>query len=154
MKAQATPDSPAIRLERRMHAEIPLTRSIDVRVSTYDGKALTLKAPLAMNSNHKGTAFGGSLFSLAVLAGWGLLVLKLGERHLDAELVIQDSNVEYLAPVRGDFNAQARLDADEWERFVRTLSRRGKARVQVAVTISQDGRDAVRFEGTFAGIKR
>lgn len=136
-----------------MHAEIPLTRSIDVRVSTYDGKSLTLNAPLAMNSNHKGTAFGGSLFSLAVLAGWGLLVLKLGERYLDAELVIQDSNVEYLAPVRGDFNAQARLDADEFERFVRTLSRRGKARVQVAVTISQDGRDAVRFEGTFAGIK-
>lgn len=136
-----------------MHAEIPLTRSIDVRVSTYDGKSLTLNAPLAMNSNHKGTAFGGSLFSLAVLAGWGLLVLKLGERDLDAELVIQDSKVEYLAPVRGDFNAQARLDADEFERFVRTLSRRWKARIRVAVAIAADGRNAVRFEGTFAAIK-
>jgi thioesterase domain-containing protein len=154
MKAQAAPDSPEIRLERRMHAEIPLTRSIDVRVSTYDGTALTLSAPLAMNSNHKGTAFGGSLFSLAVLAGWGLLVLKLGERGLDAELVIQDSNVEYLAPVRGDFSARATLpDAEEFIRFVRTLDRRGKARARVEVLISHGGRDAVRFEGTFAAIK-
>ena len=154
MSAPPAQDSAQIRLARRMHAEIPLTRSIDVQVTAYDGTALTLSAPLAMNSNHKGTAFGGSLFSLAVLAGWGLLVLKLGERHLDAELVIQDSSVQYLSPVRGDFSAEARFpDADEFERFVRTLSRRGKARARVAVLISHGGRDAVRFEGTFAAIK-
>src|SRR5262247_202907 len=122
MNAQPPPDSPESRLERRMHAEIPLTRSIDVRVRRFDGTALTLSAPLAANSNHKGTAFGGSLFSLAVLAGWGLLALKLEERNLHAELVIQDSHVEYLAPVRGDFSARATLpEASEFDRFARTL---------------------------------
>jgi thioesterase domain-containing protein len=137
-----------------MHAEIPLTRSIDVQVTAYDGTALTLSAPLAMNANHKGTAFGGSLFSLAVLAGWGLLVLKLGERHLDAELVIQDSSVQYLSPVRGDFSAQARFpDADEFERFVRTLAAAARLGRELRVLISHGGRDAVRFEGTFAAIK-
>ncbi len=154
MSAPAAQDSPEIRLERRMHAEIPLTRSIDVRVSAYGGTSLTLSAPLAMNSNHKGTAFGGSLFSLAVLAGWGLLVLKLGERDLDAELVIQDSSVQYLAPVSGDFRAEAKFpDADEFDRFARTLARRGKARARVVVLISHGGREAVRFEGTFAAVK-
>ena len=91
-----------------MHAEIPLTRSIDVRVSAYGGTSLTLSAPLAMNSNHKGTAFAEPV-SLAVLAGSGLLVLKLGERDLDAELVIQDSSVQYLAPVSGDVRAEAKF---------------------------------------------
>jgi thioesterase domain-containing protein len=153
MNAQLPSDSLERRLERRMHAEIPLTRSIDVRVRRFDGTALTLSAPLVANSNHKGTAFGGSLFSLAVLAGWGLLVLKLSERNLEAELVIQDSTVQYLAPVRGDFSAQATLSAEEFEKFVRMLERRGKARMRVTVMIAAEARDAVRFEGTFAAVR-
>ncbi|HKE43757.1 MAG TPA: YiiD C-terminal domain-containing protein, partial [Steroidobacteraceae bacterium] len=72
MKADAASD-PIGRLKAWMNAEIPLTRHIDVRIAGYDQDTLTLLAPLAANSNHKGTAFGGSLFSLAVLAGWGLL---------------------------------------------------------------------------------
>jgi thioesterase domain-containing protein len=153
MNAQPPLDSPESRLERRMHAEIPLTRSIDVKVRRFDGTALTLSAPLTSNSNHKGTAFGGSLFSLAVLAGWGLLVLKLGERDLEAELVIQDSSVQYLAPVRGDFSAQATLSEEEFDKFVRTLERRGKARMRLHVLIAAGARDAVKFEGTFAAIR-
>ncbi|HEY7377226.1 MAG TPA: YiiD C-terminal domain-containing protein, partial [Steroidobacteraceae bacterium] len=78
----------------------------------------------------------------------------LEEHDLHAELVIQDSRVEYLAPVRGDFTARATLpEASEFARFLRTLERRGKARIRVAVTISQGGTDVVRFEGTFAAVK-
>lgn len=136
-----------------MHAEIPLTRHIDVRIGPYEPDALTLSAPLAANSNHKGTAFGGSLFSLAVLAGWGLLALKLEEHHLNAELVIQDSHVEYLAPVRGDFTARATLpEASEFDRFLRTLERRGKARIRVTVVITHGETQVVRFDGTFAAV--
>ncbi|HKE45667.1 MAG TPA: YiiD C-terminal domain-containing protein, partial [Steroidobacteraceae bacterium] len=127
---------------------------IDVRIAGYDQDTLTLLAPLAANSNHKGTAFGGSLFSLAVLAGWGLLALKLGERALDAELVIQESHVEYLAPVRGDFSARASLpDASEFERFVKMLERRGKARIRIAVLVTQGDTLAVKFDGTFAAAR-
>jgi len=154
MEAHAKPDPPAAQLERRLYAEIPLTRHIGVRVGAYDRATLTLKAPLAANSNHKGTAFGGSLFSLAVLAGWGLLVLKLAARGLEAEIVIQDSEVDYVAPVHGDFSARATLpDGDEFDRFVRTLERRGRARVQVSVVVSHDGREAVRFKGNFAAVR-
>ena len=61
---------PAAALEKRILTDIPLARHIGVRVVEFDGSSLALGAPLAANSNHKGTAFGGSLFSLAVLAGW------------------------------------------------------------------------------------
>ncbi|HZF25565.1 MAG TPA: thioesterase domain-containing protein [Steroidobacteraceae bacterium] len=154
MKSRSETD-PVAQLKAWMHADIPLTRHIDVRISHYDQDSLTLSAPLSANSNHKGTAFGGSLFSLAVLAGWGLLSLKLEERNLQAELVIQDSRVEYLVPVRADFSARATLPgATEFDRFVRMLERRGKARIRLAVVIAQDGNEAVRFEGTFAAVAK
>lgn len=154
MKPQAKGEMSVRELQARMHAEIPLTRHIDVRIGPYEPDALTLSAPLAANANHKGTAFGGSLFSLAVLAGWGLLALKLEERNLHAELVIQDSHVEYLAPVRGDFTARATLpEASEFSRFLRTLERRGRARIRVSVTVAQGDIETVRFDGTFAAVR-
>ena len=136
-----------------MHREIPLTRHIEVRVEKYEGAALTLHAPLAANANHQGTAFGGRLFSLAVLAGWGLLTLKLAERGLKAEIVIQDSEVQYRKPVRDEFRACASLsDGHEFDRFARTLERRGRARVQVSVVVSDAAGEAVKFTGSFAAV--
>lgn len=141
----------AARLERRILADIPLARHIGVRVVEFDGHALVLRAPLSANSNHKGTAFGGSLFSLAVLAGWGLLTLKLGERGVEGELVIQDSRVSYLFPVTGELTARATLPDDgELERFMRAVDRYRKGRIRLQASIEQEGREAVRFEGTFA----
>jgi thioesterase domain-containing protein len=142
---------PAADLEKRILTDIPLARHIGVRVVEFDGSTLVLGAPLAANSNHKGTAFGGSLFSLAVLAGWGLLSAKLRERGVEGELVIQDSRVSYLAPVTGDLSARAVLPTGpELERFLRAVDRYRKGRVRLHVTIEDAGREAVRFEGTFA----
>ena len=56
-------------LRNVLHEEIPLTKAMGVEVNSYDGHCLVLSAPLDPNTNHKDTAFGGSLYSLAVLAG-------------------------------------------------------------------------------------
>ncbi|MDE2272743.1 MAG: YiiD C-terminal domain-containing protein, partial [Gammaproteobacteria bacterium] len=53
------------RLEAYLHAHIALVRHMQVRVGTCNAHGLTLNAPLAANLNHEGTAFGGSLDSLA-----------------------------------------------------------------------------------------
>ena len=66
--------------EAFFYEQIPLTRAMGVRVESYDGQQLVLTAPLALNHNHLGTAFGGSLSALATLAGYGLLWLDLGDR--------------------------------------------------------------------------
>lgn len=142
---------PAADLEKRILTDIPLARHIGVHVVEFDGASLVLGAPLGPNSNHKGTAFGGSLFSLAVLAGWGLLSARLREHGVEGELVIQDSRVSYFSPVTGDLLARARLPAGpDLERFLRSVSRYGKGRLRLDVVIEHAGREAVRFEGTFA----
>src|ERR1700733_11554189 len=58
-------------LQRRLDREFPLARHIGGRADSADDRRVVLRAPFAPNANYKGTAFGGRLFSLAVLAGWG-----------------------------------------------------------------------------------
>lgn len=131
--------------------EIVLAPHIGVRVTACDERGLVLAAPLAANSNLHGTAFAGSLYSLAALAGWGLVTLELQSRAIDAEVVIQGSRVEFLLPVDGDFTARAVApETQVLDRCMRTLARHGRARVAVSVVIECRATEAVRLSGTYA----
>jgi len=75
-------------LELLLHAEIPLSQAMQVRVLRFDRNGLVLGAALAPNLNHKKTAFGGSLNSLATLACWGLVQLLRPEEPKTAMAVV------------------------------------------------------------------
>ncbi len=139
----------AAALEQILHNEIPISRAMGIRVAGYDGASLKLDAPLAPNINHKSTAFGGSLYSLAVLCGWGLLHLKLAEARLHKHIVIQESSIRYLHPVEHDLHAECRLDEDAFRKFLRTLKKHGRARISLDAVITQDNRPAVEFSGRY-----
>ncbi len=142
-------------LERTLHAEIPLTRAMDVRVLRADQKGLALGAALAPNLNHKQTAFGGSLNSLATLACWSLIQLLVRDRGQKTTVVIQESSVQFLKPVTRDFEALCSLPpAPVIERFLRTLERKGRARLALAATIHAEGDIALRFRGQFVAYDR
>ena len=89
-----------------MHELIPMSRFMGVAVSEYKRDTLTLTAPLSKNINHQQSAFGGSIFSLAALAGWGILQLKLRELDLDCYIVVADAKVKFLKPIREDLVCQ------------------------------------------------
>ena len=148
-----SPDRAALdALEAILHREIPLTRAMGVTVTDFAADGLTLRAPLAPNVNHKHTAFGGSLATLATVAGWGLLQLLLRERA-PVTVVIQESAVQYLRPVTGDFEAHCALPPPETlDRFLRTLDRHGTARIGLDATIPAGDQIAVRFRGRFVAL--
>ncbi len=141
--------TPAMQLESILHEEIPVTLAMGIRVAAYDGTCLQLAAPLAPNVNHKLTAFGGSLYSLAVLCGWGLIHLKLSEAGLHKHIVIQESSIRYLRPVDGEMRAECRVADARFERFLHTLHRHDRARVELDVSINHDGQAAVTFSGRY-----
>ena len=60
-------------LELFLHEMIPLAKAMGVGVEVSDERALTLTAPKEQNKNSLNTAFGGSLVSLATLAGYGVV---------------------------------------------------------------------------------
>src|SRR5579871_3978971 len=135
---------PVAALQATLDHEIPLSRAIGIVVERYDAAGLALAAPIAPNTNHKSTAFAGSLNAVATLTGWGLAWLLLRERDLHATIVIQESETRYALPVRGDFEACCALpSAEAIEQFTEGLRRKGKARLKLAVEIADGPRTAL-----------
>ena len=135
-------------LETYLHDHIPLSRAMAVRVISIADQQLTLAAPLAPNINHRDTVFGGSAASVATLAAWSLLHLRLVAAGQPSRVVIQHSIMDYLAPIAGDFTATATLDGD-WDSFLRMLTRKGRARIALWAELDYEGQKAGQFHGDF-----
>lgn len=143
----------AASLQRYLHAHIPVSRAMQISVIDVSEARLVLSAPLAPNINHRRTAFGGSVSAMAILSAWALLHTRLREAGVDARLVIQRNTVHYDLPITGTFTATASAPVDGmWETFLRTFSRRGKARIAVSSVLEYDGAVAARFEGWFVAL--
>ena len=153
LKTLDSPERRAGRLLAYMHACIPLSVQMQVRSATLDAGSLALSAPLAPNINHERTAFGGSLSSLSTLACWGWLWLLLeDEPHM--HMVVAESHMRYLRPVTGDITAHcAAPDAAATRRFLDTLARRGKARLELKARITQDGAVCAEYAGAFVAYR-
>ena len=142
-------------LQDRLTSEFALARHIGISVECADDAALGLTAPLIANANYQGTAFGGSLFSVAVLTGWAWVARFVDSRRLAADAVIQESTIRYLAPVRGVLRASLVLpDTAEIERFAKMLQRARRGRIRLRVEIRQEPTVAAEFEGVYAATFR
>lgn len=136
-----------------LHERIPVTRQMGIRVIAVDETSLRVAAPLAPNRNHRDTAFAGSLSSVAILAGWTLLHLKLRNEGLDCRLVIQSSSVDFLVPVEADFEAVSTIPSErEWSKFVSKLSRKGKARMTLRSVVDCETCTVAVHEGRYVAV--
>jgi len=139
-------------IEAFFHAKIPLTKAMAIGVESYDEEKLILTAPLDLNHNHLGTAFGGSLAVIATLAGYGLLWLELGDR--EGHIVIRNAKISFDRPVRGLIRAICpRPTEHAIARFRKTYDRTGKARIKLKATVEEEGNVCVDFEGTYVAIR-
>ena len=134
---------------------VPLSTAMEVSVEIASPARVLLGAPLAPNVNHMGTAFGGSIQTLAILAGWSWLWVLLNERSPLPELVIARAETDYLRPIQGDFTAEMRPpDEGEIGRFIEVLNRRGRSRIDLSVEVLGDGEVAARFLGSYVAFAR
>ncbi|MFE8069585.1 YiiD C-terminal domain-containing protein [Marinobacteraceae bacterium S3BR75-40.1] len=137
-------------LQNLLESEIPLSRALAVQVREASADEIRLVAPLEPNHNHQGTAFGGSLYSVAVLAAWSLAQCWLRSEGLRANVVIQSGDLDYLEPVSANFEAVARgPDREASVRLKRTLLRHGRGRIELQSDILCEGRCCARFSGRF-----
>ena len=87
----------------------PATR-LEITETDYTDGTIKLTAPLPPNQNDKGTAFAGSISSLLVLAGWGVLTRRLQAEGIEANIMVTESQTRYRRPVRDQLVATATLD--------------------------------------------
>jgi len=141
--------SPA-EIEAYLYEHIPISKAFGVTVERADTEVV-LAAPFAPNINHKSTVFGGSLQAVATLAAWSLVHIHARAWAEHTEVVITHSDIDYLRPVTGDFEARAILpELAQWQRFHKAFKRHGKARTTIDVTIMDRNALAVDYSGTFA----
>lgn len=146
-----------------MHERIPLTRAMQASVRRCDEHGIVLHAPLVPNLNHKHTAFGGSLSTLATLAGWMMTEVLLDEAGIAADVVIQSGETRFLHPVEQDFSAWCPRPATETlAHFLAMLTRHGKGKLDLHASIAigtdagaQAGtaQDALHFSGRYVALR-
>ena len=135
-------------LQEIMHELIPMSRFMGVEVSEYKRDTLTLTAPLEKNINHQKSAFGGSVFALAALAGWGILQLKLHELDLSCNTVVGDAKVKFLKPIREDLVCKVKVDNSHTQ-LLKGIEKNGSAVVELDTKFFAEGIKAMTSRSTY-----
>lgn len=141
-------------LQHYLYDNIPLSKALGIAIPHLSDEKVIVSAPFLNNINHKETVFGGSLHAVATLACWTLLYTQLkkaSDKHF--EIVITESQVSYLAPVDSDFAVVATApEAAAWQRFLKILLAKGKARLELSASLTHKERLALSYTATFAAI--
>ncbi len=128
----------------------PVARHLGVRVREASARRVILEAPLAPNRNRSGTAFAGSLNALATLAGWSWVTLLCRDIKPEPQILLQDSAISYEQPARSAFRAVCTTPgAQDLERFLSTLHRRGRARLRLDVRLLTSAGPVGTFTGRY-----
>lgn len=150
LSANSSLDASAEALTQFLRQSIPVLSVVEVRALVASPQRVVLSAPLRVNHNHHQTAFGGSLALVGIVSGWALLHVALKAEGLDARLVVQKSEIDYLQPVIEDLVAETRRPDDTWPAFIERLRSRGRARIELVTRIGAAGADGVQLTGTYA----
>jgi len=131
---------------------IPVVKGMQVEIDNISNNSITVSAPLNANINYEGTAFGGSLNTVSILACYTLVhhILKIEGIEFDS-LVIQNSEIEYIQPVEKDFFAISYISDKSKKHLFEMLERKRRGRVEVISFIRTGGRaiDQVKFKARF-----
>ncbi|MBV7300686.1 bifunctional GNAT family N-acetyltransferase/hotdog fold thioesterase [Enterovibrio paralichthyis] len=134
-------------LQQRWKQQIPISDKMGVRISQFTGYRFEVSALLNANLNPHDSMFAGSVFSMATLAGWGMVWLLMKERQLSASIVLADSHIRYRKPVVSRPRAAVSLDSLSGD--LDRLASGRRARVKMEVTIYSGEEEAGTFSGTY-----
>ena len=132
---------------------IPILRSVGLDVSELTNSKIKLSAPLFDNRNHYGSAFGGSIATVGIVAGWAILTYKVKEEKIPTTLVIKSSHTEYLLPVKEDFYAEVEVNEQDWETLKSKFEAKGKAGIEVTAKIISGGNVCAEQKSVYVCIK-
>ena len=139
-------------LQQQIRQAIPLSDAMQFRIDALSMESILVSAPLSPNLNIHGTGFAGSIYSVAVLAGWALCTHILGEYGVDAELVVAKAEIRYRSPVTGDLQCKTCAGAAARESFIKGVRDRGKAVLLLDVEVG-DRPDAL-LQAAYCAIAR
>lgn len=81
------------RLTASLHEQIPMTAFLGISIAALEPARVELAAPLPPSRNHRGTAFGPAVFTVAGLAPWLLLVRHTWAARLPVQILLRRSEL-------------------------------------------------------------
>lgn len=136
------------KLENKILSEIPILKSLGIEIQSLDTNASVISLPLLPNINHKGTAFGGSLYAACTAACYALIYSRQIESQLeDRDLVIIEGQMKYLKSVKEDFTVKATMIEKDWQNLVDSLKIKKPEKLMVLCDVNNG---AAVFQGQFA----
>ena len=143
------------RLPQFLKAHLPIAESLGVSLHSYTASSLALQVPLQPNINDKATVYGGSLYCACLMACWGTVYLKAIEHGIEEpNIVVTQGEIKYYGPVDNDFIATCDIEnAEEFEGFVQKFLDTGKSKISLHSYVHINGKDAVKFSGSYALIR-
>jgi thioesterase domain-containing protein len=137
-----------------LHSDFPIAKAMGAEVRGVDSIHCSVQVPLAPNINHKGTVFGGSLYSASALSCYGLVLFGLQSRGIKTDnVVIAQGEMKYIKPVTGNFEVIATWESTELaEEFFKTLLKKGKARTSLRAQVILDAQVCAQFNAQFVAM--
>ncbi|MBC7711933.1 MAG: YiiD C-terminal domain-containing protein [Rhizobacter sp.] len=123
-------------IQKIIEKEIPIVKSMGVEFSNFSHDSCTIIVPLEPNHNHKGTAFGGSLYSACTSACYGLMFALQREDDLsEFELMIGEGSIRYIKPVEKDFFVEANLLPEDWILLKEKIQKNGFGKISLSAFV-------------------
>ena len=138
-------------LQKKLHNEIPLTKLMNINIKEYNEKELITTAPLNININDKGTAFGGSLSTMTIISSWSLCWLIAKELGFDSKniVVIRNEN-SYKKPVTKDIVCYTQKPSQqEIATLKEKLQTKKSASIKINSIIIENNETCVEFQGYY-----
>ena len=135
-------------LQDTIRNTIPLSQHMGYSIDSLSEHSISVSAPLENNVNIHGTAFAGSIYSVATLTAWALVYHILQNHQPDASLVLGEGQIKYRAPIKDNLQCHAEISDAEHQEFLSALKEKRRSRLIVKVNIN----DAAYWEGKLAAI--
>lgn len=130
---------------------LPSIRSIGVTVQSADEKAVVLTAPLELNDNGRGCAFGASLYSIAMASCWATMYMACEQRFGNPNIVARDGQIRYRRPCKeAVITATCRNpNPRQWDGFFAHYEKAGQTTLSLTSKIQDGDEIAAYFDGVF-----
>jgi len=141
-----------VKLEQKIHRGIPLSEKMEFKITELLANSIRVQAPQAPNVNVHGTGFAGSIYSVAVLAGWALCTHIMELRGMKGDLVVASAEIKYRAPVTDGISCRSEASDVDCVAFQTDFETTGKGRLVLSVVVG-DSPSAVLL-GTYYAVSR
>ncbi len=141
-----------VNLQNKIQSSIPLSEAMQFTIVELDSCSILVRAPLQPNVNVHGTGFAGSIYSIAVLAGWALCTHIMELNQMAGDLVVADAKIKYHSPINGDIECQGEVNEVDRDAFCNNFKQHGRSRLELTIEVGS-APNAI-LQGTYYAVSK